>query len=73
VSTYHVSFRTGAFTTVTVEADSPEDARQIADEQFSAPHICAQCSGWGKSDGELSIEIGDDWEQDESDSGVWEA
>jgi hypothetical protein len=73
MSKYHVSFTTGAHTVVTVEADTPEEAREIADENFVAPYICAQCSGWGKSADEHGIELGDDWEQDGSESGVWEA
>lgn len=72
MSTYRVSFHTGAFTSMEVEADSPEDAREIADSEFSPPQVCAQCSGWGMSKGDLPIEVGDDWEQDESETGVWE-
>ena len=72
MSRYSVIYTTGASTVVTVEADSPEEARQVADETFEAPYICAQCSGWGRNEDEPSLELGDVWEQDESDSGVWE-
>lgn len=27
----------------------------------NTPDICAQCSGWGRSDG-VSLELGDEWE-----------
>lgn len=64
---YRVYYTTTASTAIEVEADSPEDARVVADEEFDSPTICAQCSGWG-SDG--WIELGDDWEQDDSDHGV---
>lgn len=73
MSTYHVTFKTGAFTTVSVEANSAEEARELADEQFSPPYVCALCSGRGKFVGESGIELGDDWEQEEDESGVWEA
>ena len=72
MTAYQVQFKTGAYTIVTVEADSPEQARELADEQFDPPFICAQCSGWGRGN-ESSLELGDVWEQEESDSGVWEA
>ena len=70
---YAVSFSAGAFTTVYVEAESPSDAREAADEAFDAPTLCAQCQGWGKPDDAPSIEMNDVWEQDESAGGVWEA
>jgi hypothetical protein len=68
MSKYVVAFSTHAATYVEVEADSPEEARERADETFEAPFICAQCSGWGQS---TNLELGDSWEQDESDGGVW--
>lgn len=69
MKTYQVMFTTGASTVIEVEADSVEEARQLADEQFDPPTICAQCSGWGN---DQNLELGD-WEQDESDGGVWSA
>lgn len=67
---YRVHFTTGASTYVDVEADSPDEAREIADENFDSPFICAQCSGWGQ---QYDLELGDEWQQDESAEGVWEA
>lgn len=69
MTTYQVLYTTTASTVVTIEADSPEEAREIADDQFDGPTLCAQCSGWG---GRQNLDIGD-WEQDESDRGVWSA
>jgi hypothetical protein len=65
---YRVQFKTGAFTSVEVEADSVEEARELADAAFHAPFICHQCS---RQDGDRYLELGDDWEQDESDHGAW--
>jgi hypothetical protein len=70
MTTYQVLFTTGASTVVEVEADSPEEARELADEKFKEPMLCAQCSGWGNRQ---NLELGDGWEQDESDGGVWSA
>lgn len=67
MTTYTVYYSTTASTSIDVEADSPEDAREVADESFEAPMICAQCSGWGQ---DYELEIGDDWVQDESEHGV---
>ena len=64
---YRVQFLTTASTLVEVEASSAEEARQVADEDFYGPSVCAQCSGWGGNPG---IELGE-WEQDESEHGVW--
>lgn len=65
--TYRVQFLTTASTIVEVEATSAEEARVQADEDFYGPQPCAQCSGWG---GQPGIELGE-WEQDESEHGVW--
>jgi hypothetical protein len=67
---YRVWYSTTASTSVEVEADSPDDAREVANEAFESPMICAQCSGWGQ---EHDLELGDDWEQDDSEHGVTEA
>ena len=70
MTTYQVLFTTSASTIVEVEADSPDEARELADEKFESPYLCAQCSGWG---GQQNLELGDGWEQDETDGGVWSA
>lgn len=56
---YDVHMSSTANATVTVEADSPEQAEEVAE----FPSICAQCSGWGR---DHSLEIGDDWEIEEA-------
>lgn len=69
MKTYSVLFTTGASSVFEVEAESVAEARDIAADQFEPPTICAQCSGWGN---DQNLELGD-WEQDESDGGVWSA
>ena len=64
---YTVMYTTTASTVISVEAESEEEARVLADEQFEPPHLCAQCSGWGNSQ---NLELGE-FEQDESEDGVW--
>lgn len=64
---YAVPMKTGAFTLVYVEADSPAEAIELADD---TPTICAQCSGWGSTEKNSGIEIGD-WDIDE-DEEPWE-
>lgn len=64
---YRVQYLTTASTIVEVEAENETEARQLADEDFYGPQPCAQCSGWGEKQG---IELGE-WEQDESEHGVW--
>lgn len=60
--TYKIGFQTGAFTQIEVEADSFEDAVDAAwNEGF--PSICARCSGWGQ---DTNLELGDEWEPDET-------
>lgn len=62
MATYKIGFKTFAWTNITVEADTFEDAVEAAwQEDF--PSICAQCSGWGR---EASLELGDEWEPDET-------
>lgn len=63
---YRIHFTATASTTVVVEADDASEAREIADDQFASPSICAQCSGWGQ---DYSMDLGE-WEQDEADDGV---
>lgn len=58
---YIVDLQTRAFTSITVEADSPEDAYDKALDA-RLPTICAQCSGWGKES--VNLELGDQWDID---------
>ena len=44
---YRVSMSTIVNQTVTVEADSEDEAAELAYEE-STSGVCAQCSGWGK-------------------------
>lgn len=67
MKTYTVMFTTTASTVLSVDAESTEEARELADEKFEGPSLCAHCSGWGNSQ---NLDLGD-WEQDESESGVW--
>ncbi len=68
---FRVYYTTTASSFIEVEADDADEARVVADDEWFRPSICAQCSGWGQSD--AGIELGDDWEQDESAYGVTEA
>lgn len=34
----------------------------------NTPRVCAQCSGWGSSSLDPSLELGDDWELDGEDA-----
>jgi hypothetical protein len=56
---YTVYFRTMAGTSVQVEAENEDEARDKAYDA-SMPTICAQCSGWGRPG--VYLELGDDWE-----------
>jgi hypothetical protein len=55
---YLVDLTATASTTITVEADNPDDA---ADKAYAAgtPTLCAQCSGWNNPPG---VELSGDWE-----------
>jgi hypothetical protein len=55
---YDVYLTTTASTSVQVEAESEDEAR---DKAYNAemPSICAQCSGWGREG--KSLELGDEW------------
>ena len=55
---YAVPFETMASTIVYVEAESAEEALELADD---LPYICAQCSGWGSHEDNTGIELGE-WE-----------
>lgn len=57
MTTYRVFLSTDATAIITVEADSPEDAAELAGED--TPYLCAQCGGWGSGP---SLELGDGWE-----------
>ena len=58
MAVYDVYFEAVASTHIRVEADSKEDAIDLAYEK-DMPDICAQCSGWGNPPG---IELSDVWE-----------
>jgi len=62
---YKIPFKTGAFTWVTVEADNYDDA---VDKAFveGMPGVCAQCAGWGNYAAHSGVELGDEWEADET-------
>lgn len=64
---YTVQFLATASSAVDVEAVDASEAREKAEEMFEHPSICAQCSGWGQS---YNIDLSE-WEQDETDDGVW--
>lgn len=66
---YAVLFTTVASSVCYVDADDEDEARELADEQFEPPVLCASCSGWRPED--PNLELGGDWEQNEDDSGVW--
>jgi hypothetical protein len=55
---YRVNYLTVASTGVYVEADSEEEAIELADAE-GQPGLCAQCAGWGRP----GVELGD-WEPD---------
>lgn len=57
---YNVTLVTSASTTVTVEADSPEQAREAAQEA-DLPTLCHQCTG-GYRSGSPELVLGDDWD-----------
>lgn len=56
--TYSIGFRTGAFTTVTIEADNLDQALEEAYKE-GFPSLCGQCAGSGR---DQSMDLGDDWE-----------
>lgn len=62
MSTYRIYFNTGALTTIQVEAEDLESAIDAAYDELPSG-LCAQCAGWGSQPG---IDLGDDWEVDES-------
>lgn len=61
---YAVHLKTGAWTTVYVDAEDAEQAAELVWEQ-DLPWVCAQCSGWG-AHGHTGLEIGD-WDLDNDD------
>lgn len=54
MTAYKVYLRTVASASIDVEAESEEEAIELAFDQ--APYLCAQCSGWGRKAG---IELGE--------------
>ncbi len=69
---YYVTMTTSASTTVQVEADNPEAAREAALEA-DTPTLCHQCTGGYRGAPELVL--GDDWDVPEADldTFVWKA
>ncbi len=59
MTTYNVSLRTWASTTITVDAESPQAAIDAA-LNAEMPWICAKCAGMGSDD--RNLELGDEWE-----------
>lgn len=58
---YTVYLTQTASTAISVTADSPEDAIELA--YRNGPHgLCAQCSGWNNPPG---IDLTGDWEPEE--------
>ena len=55
---YRVQLETIASMTIEVEAESEEEALDMAFDD-APPDVCAQCSGWGQ---EWSLELGE-WDQ----------
>lgn len=55
---YRVYLQTVAETVIEVEADTKEDAYDLALSE-PTPRICAQCSGWGN---DQNLQLGDDWD-----------
>ena len=62
MSTYRIFFNTGASASVEVEADSFDEAVDLAYDRVPSG-ICAQCGGWGQ---DYDMDLGDDWEVDDS-------
>jgi hypothetical protein len=58
VTRYRVELRATLYAFVTVEADSEDEAIDMAYDEAPG-EICAQCSGWGR---EYSIDQ-DDWQR----------
>ena len=63
---YRVSMETGAWMSITVEADDPDEAIERAYEEIPGD-ICAHCSGWGQT---WSRELSDDWQVSKNDDGT---
>jgi len=55
---YTVHFESAAGTSVKVEANSPDEAMELAWDGLPGG-VCAQCSGWGNPPG---IDMSGDWE-----------
>lgn len=69
---YGVAFRTTASTTVYVEADSPDDARDLADDLFRPPRLCGRCEIPAPGvTGNNGVELSEAWEAVEGEHGVW--
>lgn len=59
---YVVHLTTWANTSIEVEADDPEQAKELAEESGQFPTLCHQCSGYGRGQ---SLDIGDEWDAKE--------
>jgi hypothetical protein len=60
MSTYRIFFTTTVSASTEVEADSYEDAVDLAYDRIPRD-VCAQCGGWGASPA-YSLELGGDWD-----------
>lgn len=59
---YRVYMRANADLVLDVEADSEDEALDLAYEK-APPGICASCSGWGR---EFSLDLGEFFVEDEA-------
>lgn len=59
---YRIYFRQSASASVEVEADSFEEAVDLAYEELPGG-VCAQCSGWNQS---WSLDLDGEWDVNES-------
>lgn len=58
MSRYRVTLTSSAGFYITVEADSEDEAIDLAYDEAPSG-VCAHCSGYGQ---EWSLDLGDDWE-----------
>jgi hypothetical protein len=65
MSKYRVYLTTGASAVVTVEAETEDEAVDLAFDEVPR-EVCAQCSGWGRDYG---IDLGE-WDLDQTEGVV---
>jgi hypothetical protein len=65
---YRVHFVNTLSSYVEVEAEDEAQAREVADEQFAYPTLCAHCAGWRQ---DWSVDDGE-WFQDDDPGSVTE-